>query len=101
MVGNNKQKVKQHQRGNSQTSTVASFSVTKATASVQPHSIQEAPTMATLPANATLQQRRAQFVLGRIRALRDEWENDPKKQKEFNSYTSTITYVHKPVYFLT
>lgn len=47
----------------------------------------------SLPVNATLQQRRAQFALGRIRALRDEWENDPKKQKEFNSYASAMPFM--------
>jgi len=46
-----------------------------------------------LPANATLQQQRAQFALGRIRALRNEWENDPKKQKEFNSYASAMPFM--------
>ena len=46
-----------------------------------------------LPANATLQQRRAHFALGRIRALADEWKDQPKKQKEFNSYASAMPFM--------
>ncbi len=50
-------------------------------------------TIATPPANATLQQRRAQFALGRIRALADAWQGEPKKQKEFNSYASAMPFM--------
>ena len=46
-----------------------------------------------LPVNATLQQRRAHFALGRIRALADEWQDAPKKQKEFNSYASAMPFM--------
>lgn len=115
MSGNNKQKGKQqqrqHQRDKGQPSKhspmVASSSVTKATAGAQPdlakktstttsvrlHSIQEAPAMATLPTNASLQQRRALFALNRIRPLANEWKEDAKKQKEFNSYASAMPFM--------
>ncbi len=47
----------------------------------------------SLSANATLQQQRAHFALTRIRALADEWEDDLKKQKEFNSYASAMPFM--------
>ncbi|MCB1770746.1 MAG: type III-B CRISPR module-associated protein Cmr5 [Candidatus Competibacteraceae bacterium] len=43
--------------------------------------------------NATLQQRRAHFALQRIRALADEWKDELKKQKEFNSYASAMPFM--------
>ncbi len=46
-----------------------------------------------LPANATLQQRRAHFALTRIQALADEWTDKPEKQKEFNSYASAMPFM--------
>jgi CRISPR-associated protein Cmr5 len=46
-----------------------------------------------LPATATLQQRRAHFALTRIRPLTDEWKEDAKKQKEFNSYASAMPFM--------
>ncbi len=47
----------------------------------------------SVPANATLQQRRAYFALTRIRKLADEWKDEPKKQKEFNSYASAMPFM--------
>jgi CRISPR type III-B/RAMP module-associated protein Cmr5 len=46
-----------------------------------------------LPATATLQQRRAHFALTRIRVLAEEWREDAKKQKEFNSYASAMPFM--------
>jgi CRISPR-associated protein Cmr6 len=46
-----------------------------------------------LPATATLQQRRAHFALTRIRVLAEEWKEDAKKQKEFNSYASAMPFM--------
>lgn len=48
---------------------------------------------AAFSAGATLQQRRAVFALTRIRALAVEWQEEPKKQKEFNSYASAMPFM--------
>lgn len=72
-----------------QTSTVPS---TPAAGGAPPTGTAEA-TAATLPASATLQQRRADFALARIQALAGEWANDVKKQKEFNSYASAMPFM--------
>ncbi len=51
----------------------------------------------TLPATATLQQRRAAFALRRIQIFANRWEGDPDKQqqfnKEFNSYASAMPFM--------
>lgn len=41
----------------------------------------------------TLQQRRAHFALQRIRQLAENWKEDTKKQKEFNSYASAMPFM--------
>ncbi|WP_295401716.1 type III-B CRISPR module-associated protein Cmr5 [uncultured Thiocystis sp.] len=39
------------------------------------------------------QQERARFALERIRALAEKWQDDQKKQKEFNSHASTMPFM--------
>lgn len=45
------------------------------------------------PAFATPEQARARFALERIQALRDEWQEKLKEQKEFNSYASAMPFM--------
>ena len=47
----------------------------------------------SLPATATLQQRRAHFALTQIKTLANKWKDDSKKQKEFNSYASAMPFM--------
>lgn len=45
------------------------------------------------PAFATPEQARAGFALERIQALRDEWQEKVKVQKEFNSHASAMPFM--------
>lgn len=45
------------------------------------------------PPQGTPQQERARFALERIRALAGEWQDDQKKQKEFNSHASAMPFM--------
>lgn len=41
----------------------------------------------------TPEQQRARFALDRIKALAEEWRNDPKTQKEFSSHASSMPFM--------
>lgn len=45
------------------------------------------------PDSATPEQARARFALERIQALRVEWQEQVKEQKEFNSYASAMPFM--------
>lgn len=45
------------------------------------------------PTRVSPQQERARFALNRIRALAVEWQDDQKKQNEFNSHASAMPFM--------
>lgn len=82
-------KNKSHQSSKSNPAVTTASIVTR-TAQANVPTAKEAP-----PANAsaTLQQQRAAFALTQIKKLAVEWKDDAKKQKEFNSYASSMPFM--------
>ncbi|MBK1656456.1 type III-B CRISPR module-associated protein Cmr5 [Allochromatium vinosum] len=61
--------------------------------SAPPPRHERAHPMSSQPPLATPEQQRAAFALKHIQALRDEWQDKPKEQKEFNSHASAMPFM--------
>lgn len=71
------------------------FSTHSASVLVKTVPMMNDPVSVSLPALSakTPEQERAAFALERIKRLAEEWRTDLKKQKEFNSYASSMPFM--------